>query len=88
MWPRELLGKARNWYVSRFAALPAFTFPPWVELYAAVLLAYTSCIKGQEPIPVGTSTVPRGYTGKEALEHRRDELVMLLRRTGETKQGE
>ena len=92
MWPRELslklVGKARNWYVSRFAALPAGTFPPWAELYAAMLLAYSQLYQAAGAYrDLHCATRVPGTTGKEAL-HRIDELVMLLQRTGVTTPGE
>ena len=91
MWPRglslKLVGKALNWYVSRFADLPAGTFPPWAELYAAMLLAYSQLYKAAGAYrDLHCATRVPGTTGKEAL-HRIDELVMLLQRTGVAKPG-
>ena len=43
-WPRELslklAGQAANWYSARFSDLPAGTFPPWGDFYAAMLHVY------------------------------------------------
>jgi hypothetical protein len=86
MWPRELslklVGKAKNWYASRFPGLHAGTFPPWAELYAAMLLAYSQLYQAAGAYRDLHSAVRvPGTTGKEAL-NRIDELAMLLQRTG------
>ena len=91
MWPRELslklTGKAANWYASRFPGLHSGTFPPWGDLYAAMLLAYShlyqAAVAYQE---LHSATRLAGTTGKEAL-NRVDELAMLLRRKGVNKPG-
>ena len=88
-WPRKLslmlVGKARNWYVSRFAALSAGTFPPWAEHYPAIFamnLAYSQLYKAAGAYQdLNCATRVPGTTCKDSL-HRIDELVMLLHRTG------
>ena len=92
MWPRELslklTGKARNWYASRFPGLHAGTFPPWAELYAAMLLAYSQLYQAAGAYrALHSATRVPGTTGKEAL-NRIDELAMLLQRTGVNKPGD
>jgi hypothetical protein len=78
----------RNWYVPRFAALPACTFPPWAELYAALLLAYSQLYRAAGAYrDLHCATQIPGTTGKEAP-HRIDELVMLLQLTRVAKPGE
>ena len=92
MWPRELslklVGKAQNWYASRFPGLPAGNFPPWAELYAAMLLAYSPLYQAAGAYRDLHSAVRvPGTTGKEAL-NRIDELALLLQRTGVNKPGD
>jgi hypothetical protein len=92
MWPRELslklVGKAKNWYASRFPGLHAGTFPPWAELYAAMLLASSQLYQAAGAYRDLHSAVRvPGTTGKEAL-NRIDELAMLLQRTGVNKPGD
>ena len=45
MWARELnlklSGKAANWYAAKFPDFPAGSYPPWSDLYAGMLLAYS-----------------------------------------------
>ena len=92
MWPRELslklAGKAKNWYASRFPGLHAGTFPPWAELYAAMLLAYSQLYQAAGAYrELHSATRVPGTTGKEAL-NRIDELGMLLQCTGVNKPGD
>ena len=85
-WPRELSlklqGKAANWYAARFPDLPAGTFPPWSELYAAMLLAYSPSY-GAAAAYQSLHSLRRlaGSTGKEAFA-KVEENSMLLRRKG------
>jgi hypothetical protein len=90
-WPRELslklTGPAANWYSARFSDLPAGTFPPWGDFYAAMLHAY-----GQSYGAAGAyqelHSLRRlqGTTGKAAFA-RVEELSMLLRRKGVNNPG-
>ena len=68
MWPRELslklTGKAANWYASRFPGLHSGTFPPWGDLYAAMLLAYSHLC--QQPWLTRTSTAPPAFRAPPA----------------------
>ena len=85
-WPRELSlklkGSAANWYAARFPDLPAGTFPPWSELYAAILHAYSQSY-GAAGAYQDLHSLRRlpGSTGKEAYA-RVEEHSMLLRRKG------
>jgi hypothetical protein len=85
-WPRELSlklkGSAANWYAARFPDLPAGTFPPWSELYAAMLHAYSQSY-GAAGAYQDLHSLRRlsGSTGKEAYA-RVEEHSMLLRRKG------
>ena len=86
IWPGELslklTGKAANWYASGFPGLHSGTFPPWGDLNAAMLLAYShfhqAAVAYQD---LHSATSLPGTTGKEAL-NRVDELAMLVRRKG------
>ena len=91
MWLRELslklTGKAANWYASRFPCLHSGTFPPWGDLYAAMLLAYSHLYQAAAAYQeLHSVTRLAGTTGKEAL-NRVDELAMLLLRKRVNKPG-
>jgi hypothetical protein len=85
-WPRELSlklkGSAANWYAARFPDLPVGTFPPWSELYAAMLHTYSQSYgaAGAYQDLHNLRRLP-GSTGKEAYA-RVEEHSMLLRRKG------
>jgi hypothetical protein len=91
-WPRELSlklkGSAANWYAARFPDLPAGTFPPWSELYAAMLHAYSQSY-GAAVAYQDLHSLRRlpGSTGKEAYA-RVEEHSMLLRRKGVSNPGQ
>ena len=78
----KLQGKAATWYAARFPDLPAGTFPPWSELYAAMLLAYSPSY-GAAAAYQSLHSLRRlaGSTGKEAFA-KVEENSMLLRRKG------
>ena len=90
-WPRELSlklkGSAANWYAARFPDLPAGTFPPWSELHAAMLHAYSQSY-GAAGAYQNLHSLRRlpGSTGREAYA-RVEEHSMLLRRKGAHNQG-
>jgi hypothetical protein len=91
-WPRELSlklkGPAANWYAARFPDLPAGTFPPWSELHAAMLHAYSQSY-GAAGAYQDLQSLKRlpGSTGKEAYA-RVEEHSMLLRRKGVSNPGQ
>ena len=91
-WSRELnlklKGAAATWYAARFPDLPAGTFPPWKELYAAMLLAYGQSY-GAAAAYQNLHNLMRlpGSTGKEAYA-RVEESSMLLRRKGVINPGQ
>ena len=91
-WPRELSlklkGSAANWYAARFPDLPAGTFPPWSELHAAMLHAYSQSY-GAAGAYQNLHSLRRlpGSTSREAYA-RVEEHSMLLRRKGPTTRGQ
>jgi hypothetical protein len=85
-WPREssltLKGPATNWYAARFPDLPAGTFPPWSELHAAMLHAYSQSYGAAGTYQdLHSLRLLDGSTSKEYYA-RVEEHSMLLRRKG------
>jgi len=86
MWPRELFlklkGRAAIWYTAQFKALASGEFPPWGELYAAILLDHSLLYQAAPAFQaLHSATRQPGATGPEALQ-RVEELAMLLNRKG------
>ena len=86
MWARELnlklSCKAANWYAAKFPDFPAGSYPPWSDLYAGMLLAYSQSYgaAGAYQTLHSLKRLP-GSSGKEAYA-RVEEHSMLLRRKG------
>ena len=86
MWSRELFlklkGRAAIWYTAQFKALASGEFPPWGELYAAILLDHSLLYQAAQAFQaLHSATRQPGATGPEALQ-RIEELAMLLNRKG------